>query len=292
MAAITGGGIVRIRAIFKDHFHAEDLGEAHYRKLETLVPEAKTQTPRGPCLWIELFTQDPRYQQVRDILKDAGKIPKEVKFRAYENNEYWLALERVYEPTDLEAAEWFVIQAFEFFDAYGWDEQGRLRLHNKPWDLTKCDFLSEAGSTRMVVRRAIYDDLLKTPGMKYMTHRELATRTKTPSAAWQKRLDAYVEITSTLILPPLKRDNLFDKHGKPYEGRPEQQAMPVDGLYQPAELHYVRSAIKDVPPFGLALTREPITASLEPELIASKAFYHFCSERNIKLNWTPVRFDD
>jgi hypothetical protein len=117
--------------------------------------------------------------------------------------------------------------------------------------------------------------------------------------SWNELGEPWWEIDSDRYMPALSpelhfingrgqtvsRDHCCDDNG----------LLVREGPYMPAELHYRRSDVEQMPAFGLVRTRErfgPSRMACGHTLLASHAFYRFCRERELPMTWRPVRIDE
>jgi hypothetical protein len=280
---------------------ADKIGTAAFKELWELIPEARRQYPGGPSLDVELPIEDGRVEQTQSILAKAGWVPYQRFSGAYKPNEYSLELRRVYESSDWDAAELFEPKPIEddYFE-FGEQLEGTKRIielrnyTSQEPALSKQTVGLAATGERFLVSDALRR-LLQDSGLQHLIFREVHVT----EIDFNKDIDpvplpeqSFWELTTDFIMPSADWTSLRNKRGEPYSGDPSGGCYRFDGFFKPAELHYRRSDIQKLPPFGLGLTREGLGPKGDARrLIASKSFYELFKSHGIRMNWTPVRLD-
>ncbi len=107
------------------------------------------------------------------------------------------------------------------------------------------------------------------------------------------------ELSSNVILPPLSAPCVLldaitgEQVTSDYPGAFvfREGLEPPEILYTPAEMHYTAESLKACEPFDVARTYEQFTGPHSRKFVCSQRFYQFCTERGLKIEWTPVRID-
>jgi hypothetical protein len=253
-----------------------------YRALVRNFPEGKE--PRG--FRFRVAESDPRCAKVLDMLHAAGLHPWKDHTRKPTQREFSFRIERIYDRTDWEAAEYLqpcsetCIRDIEIRNKEGLLELIPDFLRRKPQ-------IGLAGAGNLVVSEAIRD-LLGQAKFKHLVFRPTVLVAEDPTDFPVN----YWEVTSDFILPPLSPTCvLVDGDGKPWSGDLNKLCLINEGPYMPPELHYRREDLQSVEPFDAGITRESLVRRGQGDLIVAKRFYEVCKKHKLRLKWWPVRVD-
>jgi hypothetical protein len=104
------------------------------------------------------------------------------------------------------------------------------------------------------------------------------------------------ELTSSIVLPKMSNTHRFRCAGgpetvhQPFQGDYTKVIGIDDPPYRAGEPHYLRSDIKALGAFDVALTFEKYLVDHQA-LVVSQRFYQFCEKNGIPLGVSPIRID-
>lgn len=269
---------------------AKKLGEDTIAELGLIYPDGRD----GRHFECQLPWEDERVHRVIGCLAGRGFVPRNGRRRAGAN-EYWMAIERTYDRSDLDLASYLNLRAKVPFRSYTRSSEGRIELDTE--EIQPDAEIACASPPWTVVSRRL-KDLIEGEGMSHVVFRE--TRVIGPSESGKEYEGQFWELTSDFVLPPMSpRCKFIDGvTGEEVAGDSKVTFVLREGLetpdilYTPAEIHYVATEIKALEPFDLALTHETFGGHYSRMIVASQRFYRFCVAHDLKILWTPVRIDE
>lgn len=269
---------------------AKKVGEGAIVELGLIYPDGRD----GLHFECQLPWEDERVHKVIRCLAGHGFVPRNGRRRAGPN-EYWMAIERTYDRSDLDSASCLNLRAEVPFRSYTRSSEGLIELDAE--EIQPDADIAFASPPWTVVSGRL-KDLIEGEGMSHVVFRE--TRVVGPSRLRTEYEGQFWELTSDFVLPPMSpRCKFIDaRTGEEVAGDSQAKFVlreglaPPEILYTPAEIHYVATAMEALEPFDLALTRETFAGNYSRMIVASQRFYRFCTAHDLKIFWTPVRIDE
>lgn len=249
-----------------------------------------------------LLEDDPVVKKILDRLSEAGmnpRISKSGKGEIDYEKEYIFRRFHVYEPSDFEGLDYLALNPHEATPA-GYRTDGLIELMRA--GLNKTADLMVMGAGWYVVPdriKAVIESSDLVGPMFRPTRLIDDPGPRKKYFDWQEEFGStWWELTSEIAMPPLSDTvEVRDRNSQPLKDRQDfsNGFYPVDGFYARPELHYRRSEMDAMPAFDLAKTYEPMGINEESDarpLIASRRFYDFCREKQIKTEWVPIRIEE
>lgn len=276
--------------------YVPEVGHDLAEELFAVYPEGRHGPEGSESGYYDFFlpTDDPRLQRFLDTLKRHGVTPINVFEPRSPSPKYSLRLSRLYDQSDLDAADFLTPNPEPYFDA-GRTAEGLLLLvieDVRDGIETTADIAAAGGMGTAVSDR-----------LRRRIEQEQFVGVQFRETALDEPLDEplptpYWELVSDIALPPLsKRNHLYNEVDQHFDGDyskwwyvREGTQIP-DALYFPPELHYDAADLEPVRPFDVAQTQERIGGGQERDLVVSQRFYQFCQAENLPVKWMPVRID-
>lgn len=260
----------------------DKVGQPLFEALCTICPEGRYWNR----FFVRLPAEDPRVASLQACLAQAGLTPRR-SFAKPLPNQYSLEMEREYDRTDWDVAEYLVPRARIDVLGLGRTGDGKPKLSRSP---IPCTAVVVGGADPEVT---VIDWLKDAILQARMRHAQFEEVQMCEGASWPG--ESWWALTSDLTLPALSSHcDLRDEDGQPCDGRRGNGCFLKEGLLRRGELRYTRAAIASVGDFDIALTREWFggrTGPCHPRLVASSRFYQFCRKQKLKMDWIPVRVD-
>lgn len=286
--------IVSILGIFP-----KDIGEQAFSELLGIYSEGK----KYRAFNCTLPTEDPRLHTIRELLTTSGLRPWMDRFRKRPPDEYTIEIERIYEPEELNSAEYLELVPYAFTEGLSRDDHGRIKIDGRElqpsaaFASTKLPWVIVPDRVKRLLQESDLHHIAFWPTI--MVGGFLAKDRKEP-ISWEVYGEPWWELTSELILPPLSPSvDLRDADGQPLSRGSNNFSNGChlrEGLYSHPELHYRKQDLQAVEPFDAALTYEPFGTKGVPldwrRLVVSRRFRDFCLEHGWKADWVPVRIDE
>ncbi|MEM6503829.1 MAG: hypothetical protein AAF711_00025 [Planctomycetota bacterium] len=255
----------------------------------------------------ELDHADLRNEKLVECLKRSGFRRRKKQERFLPREHFTEAHIRHYDRADYASAVYLEFDP-DFFDENiqfsERDAEARLRLHRKSLRENKSTDFARAGikailvpqRVKVVLEQADLHNLLFLPTIP-VRGTGLAEECQTPVTWEQVGCDPWWELSSDLTLPPVSPGmDLRDRDGNRIPpGNSSNGCIPREGLFNKAELHYLRNDIKAIEPFDVALTFETFGMPgpyPRPSVVVSQRFYQVCIDHGLSGTWVPVRLDD
>jgi len=277
----------------------EDISEKAFDELLRIYPEGK----KYRAFNCTLPAHDPRLRAIQDLLAKSGLLPWLNRFQKHKPDEYLMDKERIYEPEELNSAEYLELVPSIFTEGLFRDDQGRIMIDSRELQ-PSAKFASTKLSWIIVPDRV--KTLLEQSELHHVTFRPtalvggpLAKDHKEP-IPWEIYGESWWELTSELVLPPLSRSvDLRDADGQPLPHGSDDFSNGChrrDGLYLHPELRYRKQELQAVEPFDAALTFEPFGNKGVPldwrVVVVSRRFREICLEQGWNTDWVPVRIEE
>lgn len=283
--------------------YRRDIGQELLDRLIAVYPEGQCGA-QGHGFEVCLPADDPRIPAIQELLARGGRRPWADHSRALNKTcEYHYEQLRSYGNSD-----WDGLPLLELAPSvscpgmFRCEENGFVKLHLDDLD-NSADF-AKANVERYVVPERT-KRCLENANLKHVMFRPtlLCDRSRgkagqlAPLVPWDDWGPPWWEITSDYRLPPVSpaMELLDPVTGQVISrGNPDALYVQREGFYQPAELHYLKSELPDLDDFDLAQTFETFGGHKrwdEHTLIASRRFYEFCRDHDLRTDWVPVRVD-
>lgn len=269
-----------------------DVGEKCFEVLASIYPDAVYGVNKGGFS-IKLLDDDPNLFILLNILQKHDVSPY-ISFHSNEKRTYTLHITRIYEKSDIQAAEMFYFTPSIYFgyDCY-LNDNGIWELDTKKVSINE-PFAKAHGGAIFLVENEL-KLAMESAGLLHMEFQpvELVGRKK---KGLENKL--FWRLYSDFTLPKLSPSFLMlDREGNPMppgstDGYPREGITFPEILIYP-EYMYRESDLNAAGPFDLGRMNEELGADSDDMhvLIASRHFYEFCEERKLKIDWTPVRIE-
>lgn len=309
-----------------DGLFVEDVGEQLFAELVRTHPEG-IRGSHGHAFRAILPTTDERAQTLLKCLAQAGYKPWVDRTRSIDRSrEFSLQYRRQYDEADLEQCDYLELRPppeAHVHDAAQRDSAGRIQLlsgESPEWHRLSHVEPAAAASIRKEYLKESVDfsftmpssyivpdrvkGILETGQFQHSRFRPTALVSGLVATAgsiaisWEEYGAPWWELDSAFTMPPLSDSMTFtDMRGNVLKEHNFSNGFHRrEGLYLQPELHYRASDIMGLEQFDLARTFEPFGNRKgydrnDCPLVASKRFYRFCVENDLKTNWVPVRID-
>lgn len=290
---------MRLKTNFKS-VRPRDVGLEVVKQLRTIYPDGLAADLPYCAV---LYADDPRAKALQDCLEHAGKKPRQPA-EPFSHDNYWLNLEREYEPSDFADCRYLEFIPRHVPKLYarksdGMTELNRGVLRSSESFLMDGGYFASGRAKRLLETEKFSGLMFKPTKLRARIRRNSPTWTEDelgPEISWKEFGPPWWEMVAERVMPSLAPSMTLIAYGRP----PEIVHPPVadrnrgytakEGLYTPAEFHYRASDLAKVEPIDYARPLEDI-GRMGSGIVVSNRFYDFCQHHDLKADWVPVRVD-
>jgi hypothetical protein len=245
-----------------------------YAYLVRLKPDAQ----RGSIFFLEARPGDGTNAELVEHIVALCKERGLKQDRGETVGSYKYSAARIYEPSDLEAAELlFLAGGRGYLRDANRNEQGLLVIPAS--QASPSLKLKAVFPAPWIVVSDSVRHIFEAAGLEGLAFRETLVCGRSARAA----KEPLWELTSPISLPRIL-------NSVRYETSTFECYGIDDDSYQRPEIHYRQSELHALGTFDIARTREPL-GDRDPSLIVSRRFYRCCLDRRIPVDVWPVRID-